>query len=118
MLKRRFVTLVLALAAVLFGAPAAASADIPQGGGADNVVTALTTADGSALVRSATQVTQVGGITVASQNLATAIAFNCTGCHSTAVAMQVVLVTGNPQFVTPKDMATSVNSGCHSCVAF
>lgn len=115
-----FVLLVLTISAA---APTIAAADtdgatIPNGGGANNVVLAPTFADGSTLVRSHLQVAQAGGNTIASSNIASALATGCTGCHSTAVAVQVVLVTGDPQYFTPANAATAVNSGCTSCGTF
>lgn len=110
---------IAALIVCALGLAGGASADsLPQGGGANNVVVAQTTADGSTLVRAATQVTQVGGPTVTSANIANATATSCTGCHSTAVAVQVVLVTSSPQYFAPGNAATAVNAGCSSCGTF
>jgi hypothetical protein len=95
-----------------------AGAAIPQGGGANNIVIAPTFADGSTFVRSHTQLSQSGGNTVASANIATALATACTGCHATAVAVQVVLVTGRPQYFLPQNFAVAVNSGCIACGSF
>lgn len=91
---------------------------MPEGGGANNVVVAQTTADGAALVRANTQVSHIGGPTVQSANIASALATSCTGCHSTAVAVQVVFVTGSPQYFLPGNAATAVNGGCTLCGSF
>jgi hypothetical protein len=121
---RRAVALIAFGFAVLFlgASPGVAVADngttIPNGGGADNVVLAPTFADGSSLVRSNLQVSQAGGNTIQSANIATALATACTGCHSTSVAVQVVLVTGGPQYFVPQNAATAVNAGCNSCGTF
>jgi hypothetical protein len=77
-----------------------------------------TTADGSALARAQTQVSEVGANSIASSNIASALATNCTGCNSTAVAVQVVFVTGSPQYFQPGNAATAVNSGCTGCGSF
>jgi hypothetical protein len=110
----------LALGAAAQSVAAADSGDtvIPNGGGANNVVIGQTFADGSSLVRSHTQVAHAGGNTIQSSNVATALATGCTGCHSTAVAVQVLLVTGSPQYFAPHNVAAAVNSGCTSCGTF
>jgi Fe-S cluster biogenesis protein NfuA len=109
------------LSSLIFAGGFAASArgdTSPQGGGANNVVLAQTTADGSSLVRSSTQVSKVGAPTVTSSNIATATATNCSGCHSTAVAVQVVFVTGSPQYYAPANAAAAANGGCTGCGSF
>jgi hypothetical protein len=106
------------LAAALALVGGATADTLPQGGGANNVVIAQTTADGSSLVRSGTQVSQTGGRSVASSNIADATATACTGCDSTAVAVQVVLATGDIQYYTPGNAATAATAGCDSCGAF
>jgi hypothetical protein len=110
--------LLAALSVVAFLLVAVATADAAEGGGANNVVLSQTTADYAFLPRSAVQVTQLGGDTVANQNLASAIATDCIGCRSTAVAVQAVLVTGDPSTVVPVNAAVAVNGGCTSCVSY
>jgi hypothetical protein len=100
------------------GASADVGTTIPQGGGANNVVLVQSSGDGSTAVRANTQVSQVGGPTVASSNIAAALATDCTGCHSTSVAVQVVFVTGAPQYFVPGNSATAVNAGCTECGSF
>jgi hypothetical protein len=123
--RRKLALLTIGVSMLALGAstPSVAAADtgdtvIPNGGGANNVVIAQTFADGSSLVRSHTQVAHAGGNTIESSNIATALATDCTGCHSTAVAVQVVLVTGSPQYFAPHNTAAAVNSGCTSCGTF
>jgi hypothetical protein len=113
---RRFAPLaVAACAALAVATPLAASA---EGGGANNVVLASATADGSTLSRSALQVSQVGGPTVASSNIAAATSYACTGCNSVAVALQAVLVTGDPSTVVPGNAAAATNDGCTNCTSY
>jgi hypothetical protein len=100
------------------GASADAGTTVPQGGGANNVVLVQSSGDGSTAVRASTQVSQVGGPTVASSNIALALAATCTGCHSTSVAVQVVFVTGAPPYFVPGNSASAVNSGCTNCGSF
>jgi len=108
------------LIALLFasGASADTGTTVPQGGGANNVVIVQSSDDGATAVRANTQISQVGGPTVASSNIAAALASTCTGCHSTSVAVQVVFVTGAPQFFTPGNSASAVNAGCTGCGSF
>ena len=41
---------------------------------------------------------------------------SCTGCGATAIAFQVVLVSGNPSKVTHANEAISINEECTNCV--
>ena len=114
---RQFTTLSVVALGLAFGAPAAADT-MPQGGGANNVVIVETTSDAAQRVRANTQIAPIGGPRVASSNVATATATGCTGCHSTAVAVQVLIVTSSPQYFAPGNAAAAVNSGCTSCGTF
>jgi hypothetical protein len=117
-MTKKLLTLLSALIIAGGVATSARSDTTPQGGGANQVVLAQTTADDPSLVRSGLQVSQVGGPTVTSANIATALATDCVGCHSTAVAVQVVFVTGSPQYFTPANAASAVNGGCTACGSF
>jgi hypothetical protein len=119
-IRRRITALVFALAAAvaLFGVPSAGAVDLPQAGGANNIVVVSTTATHTTDTRAATQVATVAGPTVGSTNIASASATDCIGCHATAVAVQTVLVVGSPQFFVPGNAAAAVNSGCSFCVSF
>lgn len=107
--------LVVVAAAFSAGAPTAAS---EESGGANNVVLAKTTADSSSLARSALQVSQTGGATVASANIAAATSYACTGCRSVAVAVQAVVVTGEASTIVPKNAAVATNDGCEACTSY
>jgi len=111
---RRFCALLL-LAAAALAAPAAADTIGPQGGGANNVVIVRTTSDQAWHARSHVQVASVAGGTVASTNLADAEATACTGCRASAVAVQVLFVTGDPSVYTPANVAVAANGGCNTC---
>jgi hypothetical protein len=119
-LRRLFGTFAVGLGAVLApsGAPLAAAVDVPQAGGANNIVNVATTGSAMTLARASTQVATVAGPTVGSTNIANASATNCTGCHSTAVAVQTIFVVGSPQYFVPGNAATAVNGGCSFCVSF
>jgi hypothetical protein len=113
----RLVPLALA-AALAVGVPLAGSNTLPEGGGANNVVVAETSEDGATRVRSMLQVSTAGGPSVTSANIAAAASTACTGCSTTAVAVQVVLVSGTPSYFAPANFAGAVNAGCSSCGAF
>jgi putative peptide zinc metalloprotease protein len=119
MRRRKFtrwcVAFLVAAAALIVGAPTATGEDA---GGANNVVLASATADGSSVDRSALQVSQVGGPTVASSNIAVARSYACTGCQTVAIAFQAVLVSGDPDTVVPANAAAATNDGCSSCSSY
>jgi hypothetical protein len=117
-MARKLVVAICGVAAAL-GVASARADTVPQGGGANNVVLAQQSTDGSVLARASTQITQVGGPTVTSSNIAVATATGCTtGCDATAVAVQVVFVTGSPQYFAPANVPTAVNSDCTGCGSF
>jgi hypothetical protein len=110
---RGWVTLLVATAVSLgVGVfPAVASTS----GGADNVVIATATSNGSYMSNSQLQVSSVGSPTVTSDNIARAESDNCTGCRAAAAAIQAVFVTRDASTVTP---GNSVNSNCTGCDSF
>ena len=110
--------LLLVLTLVLVAAAPAAADTIAQGGGANNVVLVRSTVDQAWRARSHVQVAPVAGDTVASANIASATSIACTGCRASAVAVQVLFVTGDPSVFTPANAATAVNAGCNSCGTF
>lgn len=103
------------LAALAGGTGASAET---EGGGANQAVIAIATADDSSLSRSGLQVASAGGPTVDSDNVATAMSHDCTGCTTVAVAFQAVLVTGDPNTVTPDNIAAATNERCTRCGSF
>ena len=42
----------------------------------------------------------------------------CTGCHSTAVAVQAVVFSGSPRSYRPGNAAVATNSACTGCGAY
>src|SRR5205807_9200844 len=111
---RRRILAVLGVTAVAL-AMALGPAGADPTGGANNIVIAQTSTDGATLVRASTQVVPVPGDTVTSANIADAFASDCVGCHSTAVAVQVLLITGNPSYFAPGNVASAVNGACTGC---
>jgi len=114
---RRLTALCAVALGLSAGVPAAADT-LPQGGGANNVVIVKAVTDDAQQVRAHTQIAHAGGPAVLSSNIAGATATGCTGCASTAVAVQVVFVTGSPELFAPANAAAAANSGCNSCGSF
>ena len=108
-MRRLTITLLtLALAAGFSAAwPAPARAD-------DNTAIAINTKDGSALFKFAFSVKRVAGDVVDNSNAAVAFA-SCESCQTVAIAIQIVLVTGDPSVVTPTNLALAYNFECTLC---
>jgi putative peptide zinc metalloprotease protein len=82
----------------------------------DNVATAVVENDGGRAFDFAFEVlTPRGGAVLDNFNAANAGA-RCTGCRATAIAFQVVLVSGLPDRVEPHNRAVAVNDSCTECV--
>src|SRR5207244_7243705 len=90
-IRRRIFTLVLATIVALVVAVLPASA-----GGGNNVVIVANTTDGATLASASTQVIPVPMDSVTSGNVAIAVNADCVGCHSSAVAVQILMVVGSP----------------------
>jgi hypothetical protein len=106
-------TLLLALA-VAGVAPAAAWAEDGDESGDDNAAIAINTQNGASIFDFAFSIRRVASDVVDQTN--TAVAFNqCEECRAVAVAIQIVLVVGQPSVVTPGNLAVSVNYECTLC---
>jgi hypothetical protein len=81
----------------------------------DNVAAATTATDGSHVSDFAWDVTRQRGGDVDELNSASATA-RCTDCGATAIAFQIVLVSGTPDSLTPHNRAVAVNEQCTRCV--
>jgi len=81
----------------------------------DNVASAVTGTDGSHVSDFAWDVERQRGGDVDQFNSATAMA-RCTDCRATAIAFQIVLVSGTPDVLTPHNRAVAVNDQCTRCV--
>jgi hypothetical protein len=111
--RRRILTLVFAAILALAVAAMPASA-----GGGNNIVIVDNETAGQTLVDTSTQVIPVPMDAVTSSNIAIAINANCVGCHSTAVAVQILIVRGTPSNFQPGNAAAAANGGCDSCGAY
>ncbi len=98
---------ILVAGGVAVGAPGAARAQ-------DNAAVAINTKDGGAIFRFAFKIARVGRDVVENTNAAIAYA-SCTDCQTVAIAIQVVLVTGDPSVVTPQNYAIAINQQCTLC---
>jgi len=108
----RRVRVLAALLALACAPPAGAQAAARH----DNVASATTTTDGSHVSDFAWSVSRQSGGDVDQLNSATAIA-RCTDCRATAIAFQVVLVSGGGVGdLTPHNRAVAVNDHCTRCV--
>jgi len=110
----RLVRTLLVLLTVACALPAGAQAAPPSRH--DNVASAVTETDGSSVADFAWDVERQRGGDVDQLNSATAMA-RCTDCRATAIAFQIVLVSGAPDSLTPHNRAVAVNDQCTRCVA-
>jgi putative peptide zinc metalloprotease protein len=111
-MKRRFLAILIAalVAGGLSAArPAAALAD-------DNAAIAVNTKDGTTVFKVAFAIRHVMGDVVDQTNAAVAYS-SCTDCAAVAIAFEIVLVEGNPDTVTPTNLAIAINENCDTCVA-
>ncbi|HJV09012.1 MAG TPA: hypothetical protein VJ653_05000 [Acidimicrobiales bacterium] len=79
----------------------------------DNTAEAVNTKDGKSVFKLAFSVKKVTG-DVDAQNTAVAYA-SCEDCRTVAVAIQVVLVSGDVGSVTPENVAVAINYDCTEC---
>jgi putative peptide zinc metalloprotease protein len=80
----------------------------------DTAAVAINTKDDSSLFRLAFAIKRAAGDVVDNSNAAVAIA-SCTECQTVAISIQVVLVTGDPESVTPENIALAYNILCTAC---
>jgi putative peptide zinc metalloprotease protein len=113
-ISRRLLALLLA---ALCAVAAPASAQDNAGNGEDNSAVAINTKDGASVFKLAFAVDKAVGEVVDNQNAAVAYS-SCTGCRTIAIAIQVVLVMGDPNVVTPENLAIAINENCTACETF
>jgi putative peptide zinc metalloprotease protein len=116
MTPRRLQLLVIALAFAL-GGPAGAFADGDGGRSGDNAAVAINTKNDSSRFRFAYDLERESGDVVDNENVAFAYA-SCERCRTTAIAVQIVLVSSSPSTVTPKNFAVALNENCSLCETF
>jgi hypothetical protein len=116
---RRWLLALLAalLAAVLGLNPQTAFADEDEERSGDNAAIAINTKDDSSRFRFAFDVSRVEGGALDNENVAYAYA-RCERCRTVAIAIQIVLGSGDPNPVAPKNVAVAVNDQCQLCVSY
>ena len=112
-MSQRLLALLLALLLCLpaIAVPAAAQ---DGGNGEDNVAQAVNQKDGSSVFDFAFEVRRVSSGVVDQTNAAVAYA-NCESCQTVAIAVQIVLVSGGADTITPTNVAIAINEECVSC---
>jgi putative peptide zinc metalloprotease protein len=88
-----------------------------QAAGSDNVATAINQQDNSQVFDFAWDIDRQRDPDVV-DDLNSALAHaSCTHCGATAIAFQVILVSGSPGTVIPKNTAEAANIECAECTA-
>jgi putative peptide zinc metalloprotease protein len=100
------------LLAVLLSFSISASPALAESG--DNAAVAINTKDGSSVFRFAFDVHQTMNEVIDETNIAVAYA-SCEGCQTVAIAIQIVLVSSQPDSIVPENVAISINEECISC---
>ncbi|MDQ6617902.1 MAG: hypothetical protein M3083_24955 [Actinomycetota bacterium] len=118
-MRRSLSVLACLVAVALFGASSAAADTAQLRFGHTNVVQAVNSNSAAPVVRTGTALGfDQNGAAVTDGNIAFAHSFDCTGCRTVAVAIQVVVVQGSPSSFQPENGAAAVNDNCHSCQTF
>ena len=108
--RRRLLAVLLAAAALSAGPATLAPAAQAQ----DQAAVAVNTKDGSSVFRLAFSVRRVMGDVVDQDNVALAYA-SCESCQTVAISIQILLVAGDPDVVTPTNLAVAINDMCTLC---
>jgi putative peptide zinc metalloprotease protein len=116
MIRHRLLVLLLA-ALCAFAAPAAWAQDDLSTLEADNAAVAVNTKDGASVFKLAFAVDKAMGEVVDNTNAAVAYS-SCTSCRTVAIAIEIVLVMGDPNVVTPENVAIAINDTCSACETF
>lgn len=106
-IRRSLIGPLLVLALALSPAAPALAAE-------DNAAIAINNEDGSSLFRFAFDVHRTMNSVIDETNIALSYA-SCEGCQTVAVAIQIVLVSSDPDSVVPENVAISINEECVSC---
>jgi len=83
----------------------------------DNYAVATTEQDGGRAFDFSYSVEYQRGGVVDNKNVANAAA-RCTDCRATAIAFQIVLVSGSPTRVEPQNQALAITDQCTNCVVY
>jgi putative peptide zinc metalloprotease protein len=110
MMRRRLALLALALAAFL----PVGIAHADPGCQGDNCAIAINQTDNSSVFDFAFAVKHVLGDVVDQGNGAVAYS-SCNSCQTTAIAIEIVLVEGDPSTIAPQNVAVAANADCNLC---
>jgi len=112
--RLRAIALGIAAAAALASGSTAYASDEESWPNQNNIVVAQNYRDYSELDRTSLRVVFVDGDVTASNE---AVAFaSCQYCHTTAVAIEAVVVIGDPKTFVPQNVAVAINYQCSHCV--
>lgn len=84
------------------------------GAGTDNVAIATNTKDGSSVYAISLKIVQTHADIVDPVNAAVAVS-NCSDCQTVSIALEGVLVAGDPAVLQPDNIAQALNVGCTNC---
>ena len=111
-MKTRLLTILIA---ALLGVGLSAATPGTAAAG-DNAAIAVNTKDGTTVFKVAFAIRHVMQNVVDDTNRAVAYA-SCTDCAAVAIAFEIVLIEGDPDVVTPTNIAIAINENCELCVA-
>lgn len=84
------------------------------GASTDNVAAAVNTTDGKTVYAISLKIVQTDADRIDATNAAVAVA-SCVDCQTVAIALEGVLVIGDPSTFDPTNLALAINSGCTNC---
>lgn len=113
MMQRLRTLFVLTFLVALLGVPAA----IAGSSSGDNVSTATNRTNDTRVSDFDFSIERQRGGVVDNRNQADAYS-SCIRCGATAIAFQIVLVSGKPSEVRPVNVATAVNENCQECQTY
>lgn len=96
------------------GSTTTSTAPGSPGASTDNVAAAVNTTDGRTVYAISLKIVQTDADTIDATNAAVAVA-SCADCQTVAIALEGVLVIGDPTNFEPTNIALAINSGCQSC---
>lgn len=96
------------------GSSTTSTAPGSPGASTDNVAAAVNTTDGRTVYAISLKIVQTDADTIDATNAAVAAA-SCADCQTVAIALEGVLVIGDPTNFEPTNIALALNSGCTSC---
>lgn len=85
-----------------------------NGSGDDNTAVAVNTHDGKVVYAIRLKITQTNDDVVDPVNAAVAVA-SCSDCTTVAIALEGVLVYGDPTVFAPENLALAINTDCSNC---